>query len=300
MKKIVITILAITALALVFFALKNIPAKNSVQTDKLQVVTSFYPLYFFASEIGGDKTQIFNLTPAGAEPHDYEPTGRDIARVENSKLLVLNGGLEAWADNLKQNLSSNTFVVTAGENLFKKSADQNSFDPHIWLSPQLAGKMVDKIKEGFIQVNPENEDYYQNNADVLKSKLTELDKKFQEGLKDCSEKNIITSHSAFGYLASDYDLNEVSITGLSPDAEPSPRQLAEVAEFAKINKVKYIFFESLVSPKLSQTIAQEIGADTLVFNPLEGLTEEEINQGKNYFTEMENNLTNLKIALRCQ
>ena len=131
-------------------------------------------------------------------------------------------------------------------------------------------------------------------------KLDDLDRQYRRGLANCQEKNIVTSHAAFGYLATAYGLNQVSITGLSPDAQPSPRQLADIVKFTRANNVKYIFFESLVSPKLSKTIATEIGAQTMVLNPLEGLTDEEVSQGNNYFTEMENNLANLKTALECK
>ena len=126
-----------------------------------------------------------------------------------------------------------------------------------------------------------------------------MDTEYKQGLSSCEGKNIITSHAAFGYLAAAYGLNQVPIAGLSPDAEPSPRQLADIAKFAKDNQVKYIFFESLVSPKLSQTIATEVGAQTLVLNPIEGLSEEEMSHGKTYFSVMQDNLTNLRTALQC-
>ncbi len=134
---------------------------------------------------------------------------------------------------------------------------------------------------------------------MLNQKLDQLDKTYAEGLKTCKQKDIITSHAAFGYLATRYGLNQVAISGISPDEEPSSQQLAEVAKFAKENDVKYIFFESLVSPKLSETIAHEIGAKTLVLDPLEGISDDDIKQGKNYFTVMENNLKNLQKALQC-
>lgn len=283
---------------------KNINNKGN-NSSRIQVAASFYPLYFFSQQIGGDKADIINITPAGAEPHDYEPTAQDIAKIENSKLLVLNGGgLEAWGENIKQNLESqNTVIVTVGDGLTNQQVveeGENMTDPHIWLSPLLAKEMVDKIMNGFIEADPQNKDYYQSNAIALKAQLSDLDMQYKQGLATCQEKNIITSHTAFGYLATAYGFNQVSITGLSPDAEPSPQQLADVVKFARANNVKYIFFESLVSPKLSNTIATEIGAQTMVLNPLEGLTDEEISKGKNYFTEMENNLANLQTALQCK
>ena len=279
--------------------------KPTTQSSKLQITASFYPLYYFSQQIAGDKANVINITPAGAEPHDYEPTAQDIAQIENSKLLVLDGtGLEAWGNSIKQNLNpKNTMVLTVGDGIINQKVmedGQEVIDPHIWQSPPLDKEIVDKITQALIQIDPVNASYYQANATALKSKLDELDTQYKQGLANCAEKNIITSHAAFGYLATAYGLNQVSIAGLSPDAEPSPQQLADIVKFAKANNVKYIFFESFVSPKLSDTIATEVGAKTLVLNPIEGLTNDEIAQGKTYFTEMQNNLTNLRIALQCK
>ena len=283
----------------------NHTQKPVIQSNKLQIVASFYPLYFLSEQIAGDKADVVNITPAGAEPHDYEPTAQDIAQIENSKLLVLDGtGLEAWGNSIKQNLNpKNTTVLTVGDGIINQKVmedGQNVIDPHIWLSPPLVKQITDKITQALMQIDPANSNYYQNNENSLKAKLDDLDAQYKQGLSNCAEKNIITSHAAFGYLATTYRLNQVPIAGLSPDAEPSPQQLADITKFAKANNVKYIFFESLVSPKLSDTIANEIGAKTLVLNPIEGLTNDEISQGKNYFTEMQNNLSNLKIALQCK
>ncbi|MFZ2979333.1 MAG: zinc ABC transporter substrate-binding protein, partial [Candidatus Magasanikiibacteriota bacterium] len=265
----------------------------------------FYPLYFFASQIGGDKAQVINITPAGIEPHDYEPKAQDMAKIENSSLLILNGGgLESWGKNVEININpEHTKILTVGDGLLNRQITENgkeSIDPHIWLSPEVSIKIVDKITEGFISVDFVNKDYYLANADILKERLSNLSLSYKQGLSNCVGKNIITSHTAFGYLAATYGFNQVSIAGLSPDAEPSTKQLVDIVKFAKLNNVKFIFFESLVSPKLSETIANEIGAQTLVLNPLEGLTADEVTQGKDYFSEMQNNLLNLEIALQCK
>ncbi len=282
--------------------------KNSssiTSPDKIQVSTSFYPLYFFASQIGGDKADIKNVTPAGAEPHDYEPTPNDIASIENSNLLILNGGgLEAWGDDIKKNIDpSHTLVVTAGENLTNQKvveAGKEIIDPHVWLAPPLASEMVDKIVAGFIQADAKNRDYYKQNAEKLKTELATLDTEYKNGLKSCASKDIVTSHAAFGYLSTIYGLHQVSITGISPDSEPSPKALADISAFAKKNGVKYIFFESLVSPKLSETVAREIGAKTMVLDPIEGISSEDLAKGDNYFTVMRSNLASLKIVLECK
>lgn len=279
--------------------------KPTTQSNKLQVSTSFYPLYYFSQQITGDKANVINITPAGAEPHDYEPTAQDIAQIENSKLLVLDGtGLEAWGNSIKQNLNpKNTIVLTVGDGIINQKVmedRQEVIDPHIWQSPPLDKQIVDKITQALIQIDPINSSYYQTNADALKAKLDNLDKQYKQGLSSCEKKDIITSHAAFGYLATAYGLKQVTVTGISPDSEPSPQQLADIVKFAKANNVKYIFFESLVSPKLADTVATEVGAKTLVLNPIEGLTNDEIAQGNNFFTEMQKNLANLRIALNCK
>lgn len=287
---------------------KNSPTSQTPsENNKIEVSASFYPLYFLASEIAKEKAEVFNITPAGVEPHDYDPTPQDIVRVQKSKLLVINGaGFEPWLDKIKGELQ-NTAIVDTTEGITLQEGteeheeeeveehEEEPKDPHVWLSPTLAKSQVDKILQGYIQVDPSNRAFYEANTKDLKQKLDELDKKFEQGLSSCKQKNFVTSHAAFGYLAQEYNLTQVSISGLSPEEEPSPAEMAEVTKFARENNVKYIFFETLVSPKLSETIAKEVGAKTLVLDPIEG-----IEQGKNYFTVMEENLRNLQTALECK
>ncbi|MEI8103330.1 MAG: zinc ABC transporter substrate-binding protein [Candidatus Moraniibacteriota bacterium] len=308
-KNTVITIIFVLGLLLISLAVfvllrQTKPSSQILNSGKIQVVASLYPLSFFAQQIGGDKAHVTNIVPAGAEPHDYEPTAQDMATMENSQLIILNGSnLEGWGDTIKQNIDpGKTTIITVSDGLATQQVTENGqtgIDPHIWLAPPLAEKIVAKLVQGFEQADPANAVYYQTNADILKSKLNDLDRAYKQGLSNCKEKNIITSHMAFSYLATTYGLNQVAIAGLSPDAEPSPQQLAGIVQFAKANSVKYIFFESLASPKLAQTIATEIGAQTLVLNPLEGLSDTELAQGENYLTVMQNNLSNLQTALQC-
>ncbi len=272
--------------------------------DTLLVTTSFYPLHYFTSQIAGDKATVTNLTPAGIEPHDYELTPQDLVTIQNSAVLVLNGGqLEPWADTITSQLSNHTTVVVAGADLTNQQMiEENEVitDPHVWLSPILVQQQIKKITLGLIQADADNAAYYLVNEKTLLNQLAELDSAYKQGLSSCTKHEIITSHTAFAYLANDYGLEQVAIAGLSPEAEPTPTELAEVVQFAQDHQVHYIFFESLVSPKLADTIATEVGAQTLVLNPLEGLTEDEITAGQTYFTIMQENLTNLRLALQCQ
>lgn len=303
----IIVIVIILLLGTVFKYLWNttfLQKDQEKSTERISVVTSFYPLYFFAKEIASESADVYNITPSGAEPHEYEPTSQDIASIERSNLLILNGGgLEAWGESITRNIDPNhTNIIVAGEGLITGTFVEDGkviADPHIWLSPVLAEEMVDRITQGFMQADPSNEALYLSNAEALKSRLVNLDSLYTQDLAICKEKNIITSHSAFGYLAQAYGLTQVSLAGLSPDVEPSAKELGAIATFAKENDVKYIFFESLTSPKLAETIAKEVGAQTLTLNPIEGLANEDMSSGKDYFTEMEKNLINLKTALQC-
>ena len=303
-KYIAVLIIALFAVVIsVVFLFRDNSSKRDEYSGKISVAASFYPLYFFAGEIGGDNAEVFNITPYGAEPHDYEPTVRDITKIEKSQLLIIIGGLESWGDKIKQSVSGRKIVIVyTGEGLTRGDIVQSGkeiTDYHIWLSPILASQMADKILEGFVKADPNNAFYYRANAETLKLKLNNLDAKYKQGLAVCENRNIITSHSAFGYLASTYNLKQIPIAGLSPDAEPSSRQLAMITDFAKEHNVKVIFFESLVSPKLSQTIAAEVGAYTSVLDPIEGLVHDDKVAGKNYFDLMEQNLSNLIGALQC-
>lgn len=305
MKKNIPFILIITIIVGFFAYLLNSQTSSSAPVNKkIQVIASFYPMYYFATQIAGDKADITNITPSGAEPHDYEPTAQEIVRIEQSNLLILNGGnLEAWGNKIKEELTSSTIVVLAGENLVSKQLvedGQTIQDPHVWLSPPLAKQQVENINEGFIKVDPSNTPYYETKAKLLEDKLDALDTEYAKGLAFCTRTDFVTSHAAFGYLADRYHLNQIAIAGVSPEQEPSTQKLTDITNFVKTKGIKYIFFESLVSPKLSETIANETGAQTMILDPIEGISEDDIRAGKNYFTQMEMNLKNLELALQCK
>lgn len=292
----------VLVLAVFFFQSINRPA---TQTGKLKISASFYPIYFFTSQITKDLVEVKNITPSGVEPHDYEPTAKEIAEIESSDLIILNGGgLEPWADKIKDDLKmKKTRLVTVGEKFINKKIEEEGeviFDPHTWLSPVIAQKEVEIIVNSLNKIDPKNKDYYRKNADDLLEKLTSLDSSYKLGLSNCRRKDVITSHAAFSYLTEEYGLKQLPIAGLSPEEEPSAKQLAKIADFADKNNIKYIFFETLVSPKLSETVASEIGAQTLVLDPIEGISNKDQKAGKNYLTIMKDNLKNLRIALECQ
>jgi len=270
---------------------------------KTLVTTSIYPLYFFINFIGGDKVETINLTPVGLEPHDYDLKATDLMKIEQSKILFLNGGIESWGDKIKNNLQGSKLkIVTVGEGLFDQNMGDGEvkFDPHVWLSPRLAVEQARKITLSLISVDVGNKTTYENNLEKIIQEFSTLDQQFKTGLQTCERRDFVTSHASFGYLAKDYALKQISLAGLSPDEEPSPKKLAEVAKFASQNNIKFIFFENLVSPKLSETLASEINAKTLILDPIEGVSLEDQKQGKNYFTIMRENLNNLRVAMNCQ
>ncbi|AEG61603.1 metal ABC transporter substrate-binding protein [Desulforamulus ruminis] len=308
-------------------------AENTGQKEQLTVYTSFYPLYDFAKQVGGDKIIVKNVVPAGAEPHDWEPSPQDVAEMTKADVLILSGtGMEPWAEKVLANIDqSKVTVIYGGQNieLIEGTAhehegeeehgheqeaheaahheesgeaeehdhDHGGKDPHIWLDPVNAKIMVDNIQAGLAKADEKNKAVYEANAEAYKKELDKLHEEYQKGLANAKIKEFVTSHAAFGYLAKRYGLTQVPVRGLSPESEPSPADMAEVVEVAREKNIKHIFFETLVSPKVSEVIAHEVKGETLVLNPLESLSEEEIAAGKNYLTGMRDNLKNLEIAV---
>ncbi len=287
------------------------------ESKTLKVTASFYPLYFVAQAVAGDKISVTNIVPPGAEAHEYEPTPQDMARLSESDVVVLHGtSFEGWAQSVIQNKSERTTILAVGEGLSDlhqeetmheeghhdehESESGHGHDPHMWLSPERMQAVAEIVAEALAAKDPENAAYYKANKDSLKARFAKLDLDYAQALSSCKKKEIVVSHQAYGYLASDFGLKQVPIAGLSPEEEPSALQLAEVARFAKEHQATHIFFETLVSPALAETVAKEVGAQVLVLDPVEGLTEEAAAQGADYFSLMYANLDNLKIALVCQ
>jgi zinc transport system substrate-binding protein len=299
---------AALAAALALFACNQGPAPPP---GKLLVVASIYPLYEFARQVAGSSAQVVSLVPTGVEPHDWEPSPQDLTRIRDARLFIYNGaGLEPWVAKLTNDRTfSRTLMVRATEGVQLMSAAPSEPsgsahkvppDPHVWLDPLLAQAMVETIRAALVKVDPTHTPAYAENARGFVAKLQALHEAFQAGLKDCARREVVTSHAAFSYLARRYGLTVVPVMGLAPESEPTPAQLASIVRFAREKKVKYIFFETLVNPRLAETLAHEVGARTLVFNPIEGLTREEQVAGRGYVALMEENLRNLRTALDCR
>lgn len=272
---------------------------------KLKVYTSFYAMYDFTKKIGGDKIDVTNLVPAGTEPHDWEPATTDIVNLEKADVLVYNGAsMESWTEKVLGALENKKLIAveaSKGLDLMAGHADEEEeatkYDPHVWLSPENAKKEMENIKNALVQADAANKDTYESNYQKYAAQFDELDQEFKTAAASFKSKDIIVAHQAFGYLCKAYGLNQIAIEGLTADSEPDPARMSEIIKFAKEHKVKTIFFEDLVSPKVSETIAKAVGAKTATFNPLEGLTDEEQAKGLEYVSVMKQNLQTLKDAL---
>lgn len=283
------------------------------ENQGLKIYVSFYPMYFLASEIAGDKAEVLTMVPAGAEPHDWEPTPKTAVELSKADMLIYNGaGMEPWIDKILPNIDEKrTRIVDASKGIeLLKSAEHDEeeeeaeenhshgiYDPHIWVSPIRFRQQAQTIYNSLLEIDPENSEYYGENKLELDSRLSDLGKDIWDASKHFKSNAIVVSHEAFGYFANDFLLEQIAIRGINPQEEPSPSKMAELVRKCREKKVKYVFFEKLTSPKLSETLAREVGAGTLVLNDAAGLSEEDIKSGKDYITVMYENLENLKKAL---
>lgn len=257
-------------------------------------VATFYGLYDPLRAVAANDMQVENVTPAGAEPHDYEPTPKQLADLSRSRLLVYNGGVfEPWTPAF---LADYRQTAVKGSQSLQLTAQ----DPHYWLDPVLMQQVVLNIRDGLVTADPTHAPAYRQRAAAYITKLKTLDSEYRAGLAQCRQRTVVVSHEALGYVARRYGFEAAAIAGLDPEAEPDAGKIAELAQLVKSRQIRYIFFETLVSPRIAQTLADETGAATLVFDPLEGLSEAEQAAGKDYFSVQRQNLANLRQALDCQ
>ena len=269
--------------------------QQAEQSGKLSVAASFYPMAEFARAVGGDKAEIYTMIADGVEPHDWEPGARDLTHLAKAKVFVYNGGVEPWAEPaLNAVADDGVLAVEAGQAFIKPDS---KLDPHFWLSPKKAAAEVAAVRDAFMKADAANAEYYRQNAEAYIAKLMALDERLERVAQNAQIKTFVTTHAAFGHLDSDYGLKQLAIMGLSPQAEPSPAALNKLIDVMHEEGIKYVFFETLVSPRIAETIAQAAGADTLVLDPLEGLSEEGRKNGDDFIKIMERNITNLDIAL---
>ena len=263
---------------------------------KLQVISSFSPLYEFSQKVGQDKINVQLLVPEGVEPHDWEPTIQDVQQMQKSDLIIINGfGFENWVENLEE-INYRGIVVNTSAGIFKNESDKslnlsNEGDPHIWLNPNYAKIQVQTIADAFSKSDHENQNFYQKNAQNYKLDLDRLDSKIRNDLSNCN-REFIAYHDAFSYFAHEYDLRQHTIISSNdPHAEPTAKNLENIINIARELKIDIIFTEETTDPRISNVVANEIGGSILVLSSLE------ISGHGNYISRMTENLNNLKEAL---
>jgi zinc transport system substrate-binding protein len=314
MKKILCLIVVMMMMAVLGGCARREVPKQAVSVPKIKVIATVYPVYDFVRQVGGDKVEVSMLVPAGAEPHEWEPTAKDLVKIKDAKAVFYQGaGFEHWMEKaLTKEILGNAQAVelSKGLPLIKEeekdehgdghlhgAGRENDVDPHLWLDPILAQQEIKIIAEALGSIDPVNKEYYMNNADRYTAELNKLHQEFQAGLNTLKRREIVTSHAAFGYMAKRYGFRQIAIMGISPDAEPTPDKMARIVKAVREYQLKYIFAETVLPTKLADTIARETGAKVLVLHPIDQLTEAEMKAGQNYVSLMRTNLTQLKKAL---
>jgi zinc transport system substrate-binding protein len=267
---------------------------NSGENGKTEVVAAFYPIAWAAEQVGGDAVEVRNLTRPGVEPHDAELSPRDVERIRSADIVLYFGsGFQPAVEDAVADASGKTVDLLEGQELARSAQEEGELpvDPHVWLDPVRYAGVVRTIAQA---LGPSDE------TAALLSKLDALDKDFEQGLAHCRRREVVTTHAAFGYLARRYGLEQLALSGLSPEAEPTPQDLEDIVRRVRDSKATTIFFETLISPRLAETVARETGARTAVLDPIEGLTEDAIDRGEDYLSVMRMNLASLRRALDCR
>ncbi len=319
-RKLAITLLGGIILAILLFLYQKPAIQTQVKEPEasISIVTSFYPLAYFSEQVAQEYADISLLTETGSDPHHFTLSPSQRIQAEEADIFLYNGaGLDPWAETLAKDLKAMGIItIEMAESLpeaFLHEAEEHedehgheedehehgAIDPHFWLNPEIAQEMTRIIKEALVQLDPENAEAYTSQALLLTDRLTSLDKGFKESLESCEQDTIVVAHDAYGYLAERYGFTTLAIAGLSPDAQPSAKTLAELETLAKQDGIKHVFFETLANPKISEVFADDIGATTLVLHPLEGLTLVQATANLDYFSLMQENQENLAIALQC-
>jgi zinc transport system substrate-binding protein len=315
MKRNLSILAAITSVGLIMSGCSS--TESNSDASGIKVVAAMYPLEFVATSIGGDLVSVENFTPPGVEPHDLELTPSQVVALDDADLLLYISGFQpALEEAAQQSAPANSLDLLSvnGLKLLKVTEDGHNHgaeedhadeaghsdeelisDPHVWLDPARLVVVAKAVALKFSEVSPENSSIFETNLAKFVAELETLDQKFLTGLASCERDLIVTSHAAFGYLADAYSLTQEAIAGLSPESEPTPKRLNEIGKEAKADGTTTIFFETLASPKVAQTLADDLNIKAAVLDPIEGISE-----GQTYFSIMESNLEALRKALNCK
>jgi zinc transport system substrate-binding protein len=311
------TLLAAAAAVLALPACGDSSTASSAASERPSVVAAFYPLQFVAAQVGGDKVAVSNLTEPGAEPHDLELTPKQVGEIADADLVLYIEGFQPAVDEAVEQNSGNATIEASTVAPFEETgaeaaleseehaeegakeeehAGEEHGDPHVWLDPTKLAKITTAVGDRLAEADPDGAEVYRANAAKLAADLAALDGEYRAGLARCAQKAFVTSHAAFGYLAKRYGLEQIPIAGVTPEDEPSPQRMAEVQKLVRDKGITTIFFETLVSPKLAETIARDTGARTAVLDPVEGV---DAGSPDTYFTVMRANLEALRKAMSC-
>jgi zinc transport system substrate-binding protein len=296
MKKFIVVCAVIAvALGIFLFTAQNRPAQ--IPSNKIKVVTTLFPLYDMAKNIGGDKADTTLLLPPGTEAHSFEPKPSDIVKIGEADIFVYTGKfMEPWAEDVLKSVDNKNLIVVDASQGVKMIPG----DPHIWLDFDNAKQMVKNIAQAFEARDSADSAFYEQTAQNYSNKLTELDSLYRTALATCRNKEIVYGgHYAFGYLASRYGLKYLAAQGISPDSEPTAKDLADLADQIKKNNIKYVFYEELASPKIAETIAGETNAKMLLLNAAHNVTKDQFENNISFSDILLSDLNNLKIGLEC-
>ncbi|MEV0954249.1 zinc ABC transporter substrate-binding protein [Promicromonospora sp. NPDC050249] len=298
---------------------------SSGESDGVTVLASFYPLQYVAQQIGGDLVTVDNLTPPAAEPHDLELSPAQVREVGTADLVVYLSGFQTAVDEAIETRAPEHVVDAADAAGLVEHAEEaeeehageteeehaehaeegdehghGTTDPHFWLDPSKLATVGQAVADELAAVDPEHADEFAAGAQRLGQQLDELDQEFADGLAACQGATLVTSHAAFGYLADRYALEQVGISELDPEVEPSPARLREIGDIVEERGIKTLYSETLVSPKVTETLASDLGVNTAVLDPLEGLSEDATAAGDDYVSVMQANLAALEEGLVCE
>lgn len=272
---------------------------GSAKSSTLNVVTGFYPLTYITERVGGDAVRVTNLTPPGAEAHDLELSPQQTRMLGSADLVVYAETMAPVVDKAVATTEPKR-TLEAGAVAGLQHTDSKDYgkvpDPHFWLDPLRVAKVADAVGEELAKAQPEHAEAHRERARALCRQLAALDEEFRTGLGSCARKDVVTSHAAFGYLASRYGLNQIAISGVSPQAEASPARIRQVQEAIKDKEITTVFFETLATPKMAETLAMDLGLEAAVLDPVEGLAP---GSDKDYLSLMRDNLAALRTALDC-